>query len=203
MIKLKKVILLLVAILLLAFFTGCTEEFMGNDDDDDDTSDDGNESEEIYRTVTNAMNKAIIAVYLIMNDPANNSNSGLVELPEGITVNSDCNGTADVTGSYEIIIGETILYHVDLDITINSFCFNGTVVDGTADLTADMEVTIDDFEYSINFTGTGTLLGEASTAISWDITFIQDSSDAGTVSGYIIIDEVTYNISESITIGVI
>ncbi len=200
MIKLKKVILLLVAILLLAFFTGCTEDFMGNDDDDDDdTSDDGNESEEIYRTVTNAMNKAIIAVYMTMDEPSNI----FVVLPDDITVNGDYGGTMDVTGSYEITIGETVLYYFDLDITINSYCFNETVVDGTAELIVNMETTVDDFNYSINYNGTGTLLGEASSAVLWYITFIQDSSDAGTVSGYIIIDEVTYNISESITIGVI
>ncbi len=204
MIKLKKVFLLLVAISLLAFFTGCAEDLVGNDDVD--SSDDGNESEEIYGTVTNAMNKAIIVVYLIMNsaEPPNNPGTNLFVLPEGIIVNDgDCDGTADVTGSYEITIGETVLYYFDLDIIINSFCFDTIVVDGIASLTADIEVTMDDFEYSINYTGTGTLLGEASSAVSWELTFIQDSSNAGIVSGYIIIDEVTYSISESITIGLI
>lgn len=204
--KLKKVSVLLLGILFLASFSGC-ENFSGENDEDATEEDSTDEdtltvSEKIYETLTDAMNKSILSVYLVMETPVNIPGINYFDLPGSLFVDSDSSGTAIVTGSYQIVINTTTQYLFDLNIDLNDYNFLGTV-EGTAEMTADMETTVSDFEYTINYKGSGTYLETGISNISWDITFIQDPNNSGTVTGFIEINGITYDVSEIITVGVL
>ena len=202
--KLKKVSVLIMGLLFFANLSGC-ENFMGNDDDDESAEDEdpaeASVYEQTYQTLTEAMNKAIIGVYLTMDEPTNIPGDNYFVLPESITVASDYDGFVNVSGSYEISIYQSTLYNFDLGLNIDSFTFDG-VVDGSAVLTANMETTITHLVYSINYSGTGTHTGESFSNISWDITYAQDSANQGSVSGRIEIDGISYEVTDAAAVGV-
>jgi hypothetical protein len=202
--KLKKVSAMLLGIMILAF--GC-ENFTG-DDDDDTASDDDDEvgeeeslSDQIYGTVTEAMNKSILAIYLTMDPPVNVPGSNYIVLPDSVTGYSDSSGSVEVDGTYEINIFETTEYNFDLDVEINSFDYKG-IVTGEAEITAVMVTTVSEFEYTISYKGSGTHTEDSASNITWDIIYTQDTSQEGAVSGEIIIDGVTHEITDAIAAGV-